>query len=320
MQKQCDDYILFRISGKIDPSYAPHFALESECDDIRHHCIHNNTAYVSVNLHMLFKWRERKGPEATYVALLEIFEKKNNEKMIDFILEYVANGHSQLSSEGRDLKFLKVNKRDDIPQLKKNYAEIKMKFTVVSLKMIKSLEKRLPPKHLAYYLSRIFSFRFESTDDITDIIMKTSSWFNTKVLEDIVNKFLSYKKQRELLHYKQELHAYLQQSIFNIPAESFQSGYVASDVKICYLKIPDDDDTLLDLSGNDAMQIEENLAEQLGIRHEVFNLCQYRLGCIELVFSVPTTVYESNCTLQQNVVPGQFQHELRLTVDFKDIL
>ena len=90
---------------------------------------------------------------------------------------------------------------------------------------------------------------------------------------------------------------------------------------IFYLKIPDEDANMMNLSGEDVLQIEGNLADYLGIRREVFNFCEYRLGCIELVFSIPTTLYESS---KKSMKPGRFEKdknkELRLTVDLKDIL
>ena len=51
--------------------------------------------------------------------------------------------------------------------------------------------------------------------------------------------------------------------------------------------LPDEEVEQLDLSGEDVLQIEGSLADYLGIPREVFNLCKYRLGCIELVFSIP---------------------------------
>ena len=86
---------------------------------------------------------------------------------------------------------------------------------------------------------------------------------------------------------------------------------------MCYLKIPDEDVNMLYLSGEDVLQIERNLADYLGIPHEAFNLCRYRLGCIELAFSIPTTLYKS---LQKHVVLDRIKNEFRLTVDLQDIL
>ena len=156
------------------------------------------------------------------------------------------------------------------------------------------------------------------------MIDKTSSWFNIKVLKTLVNRYGTDKDNKSLLHYEQDLLAYLKQSLFHIPTNSFQSSNDTSDVTICYLKIPDEVVELLDLSGEDVLQIEGGLADYLKIPREVFNLCKYRLGCIELVFSIPTTLYKSNCTLKKSMEPGRFEKdknkELRLTVDLKDIL
>ena len=299
--------------------YVSHFAHESECDEIRLCCADKDTSALFINLDMLFKWRKRKGTKATYQALLEIFQKENDEKMIDLVLKYAENGHSIHSFESEDLKFPKVSNKDDIPELEKQHTEIKEKFAFLSLQIIKSLEKTQRPRHIAYYVTKTSRFQFESTDDvyITDIIAKTSSWFNIKVLRSLVNRFGNDDDRESLSHYEQYLLAYLQQSLFNIPAESFQSSNDTSDVTICYLKIPDEEVELLDLSGENVLQIERNLADYLGIPHEVFNLCQYRLGCIELVFSIPTTLYES---LQKHVVLDRFKNEFRLTVDLQDIL
>ena len=268
---------------------------------------------------MLLQWKKRKGPEATYQALLEIFQQENDEKMIDIVLEHAEIGHSIHSFKSVDLKFPKCNKYD-IPELKKKHFEIKEKYAYFSLQIIKSLEKTQQQRHIAFYVTETSRFQFESTDDIIHIIAKTSSWFNIKVLWSLVNHFGNKDDRESLTHYEQYLRAYLQQSLFNIPAESFQSSNDTTDITMCYLKIPDNDVEKLDLSGEDVLQIERNLADYLEIRHEVFNLCKYRLGCIELVFSIPTTLYKSNCTLEKNVVLDRFKNEFRLTVDLEDIL
>ena len=296
--------------------YASSFASESECDKIRQHCADKDVDAVSINCNMLSMWRNRKGPEATYQALIEIFQAMNNEKMADLITEYAAEKiHSPCSHEYQDSK---VN--DKILELEEKNAQIKEKFAFLSVKIIKSLEKTEKPKQLAAYLSIVCHVQFEPTDDITDIILKTSSWFNIKVLKNVVNRFGSHEDKQALSHYEQDLLTYLQQSLLHIPSESFQSCNDTTEVTICYLKLPDEDVEMLDLSGEDVLQTEGNLADYLEIPREVFNLCEYRLGCIELVFSIPTTLYKSSSMLQQSTVPGEFQNELRLIIQPKDIL
>ena len=302
-----------RISGRIDPLlYASSFASEPERDEIRQRCADKYVDAVSINCNMLSMWRNRKGPEATYQALIEIFQAMNNEKMADLITEY-AHIHSTSSHE------YQVN--DKFRELEEKNAKIKEKFAFLSVKIIKSLEKTEKAKQLAHYLSTFCHVQFEPTDDITDIIFKASSWFNIKVLKNVVDRFGSYEDKEALLNYEQDLLTYLQQSLLYIPADSFQSSNDTSNVTICYLKIPDEDVSMLDLSGEDVLQIERNLAEYLGIRHEVFNLCEYRLGCLELVFSIPTTLYKS---IKKSTTPCKFEKdknkELRLTVDLKNIL
>ena len=70
---------------------------------------------------MLLKWRERKGPEATYLALREIFQKTNDEKVIDLITEYAEKGCDCFVSEPEDLQFPKVNRRMDISYLEHKF-------------------------------------------------------------------------------------------------------------------------------------------------------------------------------------------------------
>ena len=135
---------------------------------------------------MLFKWRERKGPEATYLALLEIFQKTNDEKVIDLITEYVVKGRNCFFSGSEDLKFPKLNtERIDASELEKNHYEIREKFAYLRYRITISLEKIMEPKHLADYISEFCCFQFKSTNDITDIIKEASSWFNTKVLQTV---------------------------------------------------------------------------------------------------------------------------------------
>ena len=270
---------------------------------------------------MLFKWRERRGPEATYLALIEIFQQTKDEKVIDLITEYVEKGHDCFFSESEDLQFPKVNERMDIPELEKLYYGINEKFAFLSVQIIKSLRKnKMEPKDLATYISISHHYKFTSTDDINDIITKTSSWFNIKVLRSVVQRFGSDKDKEALLQYEQDLHAYLQQSLFHIPAESFQSNNNMSDTTLCYLKFPDEIIEQLNISGEDVLQIERHLADYLQIDYRVFHFCMYRLGCMELVFSIPTRLYQSSVILQQRILPNLSTNEFRLIVDLEDIL
>ena len=324
LQERCDSRILFRISGRMDPlSYVSHFALESEHDEMLQRCVDKDGSALSINLEMLFKWRKRIGLKATYQALLEIFQRANDEKMIDLVRKYAENGHSMQTFEFEKLKFPKVNNRKDIPVLEKKYFEITAKFEFLREEIIQSLEKTHRPEDLAYYLSNAHHFQFESTDDTMDIMAKTSSWFNIKVLKSLVNHYGTDENKKALSNYEQDLRAYLQQSLFNIPAQSFQNS-IMSDVTMCYLKIADKDVNMLDLSGVDVLEIEGHLADYLEIPCEAFNLCEYRLGCIELVFSIPTTLYQSSFTLQKKMEPDRFEkdrdEELKLIVELKDIL
>ena len=144
----------------MDPSsYVPHFALESECNEIHQSCADQNTSANSINIDNVFKWKKRKGSGATYQALLEIFEKANDEKMIDLILKYAENGHSTHAVESMNLMFpIKMNNKDDIPEFKKKYIEITEKFAFISEQIIQSLKRTKQPKDLAYYLKKNLLF------------------------------------------------------------------------------------------------------------------------------------------------------------------
>ena len=89
---------------------------------------------------------------------------------------------------------------------------------------------------------------------------------------------------------------------------------------MCYLKLPDEIVEQMNISGEDVLHIEKNLADYLGIEHKNVNLCMYRLGCVELVFSIPTALYQSNFILQQGIIPNLSTNEFKLTVDLEDIL
>ena len=56
-------------------------------------------------------------------------------------------------------------------------------------KLYNHWKKTQQPRHIAFYLSNASRFQFESTDDITSMIDKTSSLFNIKVLKSLVNRF-----------------------------------------------------------------------------------------------------------------------------------
>ena len=324
LKEKCDLKILLCISGRISPrNYVTYFVPECDFDEIHHRCACNDIPHLSINLDMLLKWRERKGSEATYLALYEIFQKTNDEKVIDLITEYAAKGCDCFFSEPEDLHFPKVNRRMNISYLEQKFEEIIKKFASLSVRIIVSLRKNeTKPKDLATYLSRSLQYEFTSTNDIdiNDIITDISSWFNIKVLKDVVHEFGNKKDEEALLCYEKELYAYLQQSVFHIPAESFQSNSDKSDITLCYLKIPEEFEHK-HLSGKDLLKMEKHLANVLGIDCKVFNFCMYRLGCIELVFSIPTPLYQSSVTLEQSMVPSKSRpNEFKLNVDLESIL
>ena len=61
----------------MDPSsYVPHFALESEYDEIHQLCADKNTSAKSVNMDMLFKWKRREGSGAPIKHFLKYLKKQ----------------------------------------------------------------------------------------------------------------------------------------------------------------------------------------------------------------------------------------------------
>ena len=134
-------------------------------------------------------------PQSSYrntFFYMQGFKKVNDEKMIDLVLKYAENGHSIHAVKIMNLKFPKVSNKEDIAE----------KFAFHSLQTIKSLEKTQRPKDIAFYVTKACHFQFESTDDIIDIIAKTSSWFNIKVLKNVINRFGSNKDKTVLSNYE----------------------------------------------------------------------------------------------------------------------
>ena len=298
---------------------APFFITTADIEDIEKTFFCNGEKIHE----MLWKWRERKGRYATYLSLVHIFRKIKMDNVAHFVQENIEEPVSILFEE---MCFPLKKNETELHQLEDYNMKIRKRFASIVLQIRKSLLKRnIDPTDLKLYLLGIVG-RCEKIDraknlgDIFLALYKHQSWFNFGLYEAIIEEFGGEEEKEELENYKNELSAYLKQSLIEIPnpIQQHDSGNQTRFV----LKVPDYKEGLPNLSGCDVQEIKRNLARRLRIHSQSLSFCEYRLGCIELVFTMQTPLFEcyKSETLLKSITWDQSKGEYRFIIDPNSIL
>ena len=289
----------------------------------------------SRKLSLLWKWRSRKGSDATYLAIVDVFLRMKDRNLAEIVLRYVKemfqhqpqpigsyvypervssyhNWESKSAAEKKQIKDRLYNQNQDIRE----------KYSFLIQNIIDSFEKRnIKVKRLKIFLDTYGSVtniprpthamllsQFENASDLDDVFLVLcghySSWFNIRLLNAIVTQFGNDEDQKKMKIYEDELLHYLQRSLFQIPSKSFPPSHENPGLVTLFLLLPND--TIP--TGEDVNNITCNLSQLLGISDGILQFLGFEDCSILLIFGVPEQLLHINAL--QSLIEKYFTYDV----------
>ena len=324
IEKQCDDMLFQILSPQMSNIHdtAPCFGFtQPEIEEIQI----DKPSERSRKLSLLWKWRSRKGSDATYLAIVDVFLRMKDQNLAEIVLQHVKEMFQhQLQPIGSDVYPERVNSYDnwerksaaEKEQIKNRlYSEnqnIGEKYSFLIQNIIDSFVKRnIDVKCLKMFLDTHGSMplsQFESASDLVDVFSVLcryySSWFNIRLLKAIVKQFGSDEDRKQMKLYEDKLLVYLKRSLFEIPSKSFARGHENADLIPLFLLLPND----IVPTGEDVKNITHNLSQLLGISDGILQFLGFEDCSILLIFGVPEQLLHINAL--QSLIEKYFTYDV----------
>ena len=321
LKKACDMDLFRDLMQKI-PSFdlaAPYFDLtKPELEEF-----HNDYKKEKCRrLQMLWRWEEKKGSDATYLALVKVFLKMDNKLLAEFVVQHAICFFEQ---ELLDSHLTPKLKNDLLLENQK----IRRNFHSLFLCILDSFEKRnITVKQLMIFLQSYVRnespttlfLHFQSDIGLKDLFLillnHYLSWFNTELLKAIVEEFGCDNDKTLLTAYEQnELIPYLQRSIFQIP-ESFTTQHETASMVHLHFYLPHDQIP----TGQDVYYFQRNVSRYFGISRGIIQFVGFKHGSIILIFQLPETLLEQNHSIKNHFTYDPVKKTYNYNEDLDQIL
>ena len=270
---------------------------------------------------VLWKWKRRNGSAATTIELVKAFLKMEKRDAAESFLKYLSEKTTKSIDSQPD--YLAPHKaKDRYPNWERltpsEMEGVRNKLIIENRKVREAyavfvghvmqsfIERKVDPNVVqsvahsfgtlesSMYISTIL-FGFHENDSIAIVLSKLTkhcSWFNYESLKVIVKAVGNETEKQYLETYEDKnLIPYLNRSIFEIPCAS---SHDQSRTNLLF-KVSED----LSMTGNEVKAVQLNLAQLLGLTNAILHFHNYNEGCIELVFSLPTTVFRESSHIPQ---------------------
>ena len=303
LDKPCCDNLFATLKTKI-PSFedaAPHFGFkETEIEELLKDCSYERQR----RLQMLWKWKEKNGSDATYLAIVKVFLKMENKELAECVLGFCHEKEvPSIDSRVNPSKVKKYQNWDSMSNFEREKItnnlhvenqEIRMKYSFLIDNFLISLEKcniqvsRLKLFLASYGVPQATLLNATTLADVLLIIQTSySSWFNIELFDRIVEQFGSDDDKGKMRVYEEsDLVPYLERSIFEMPSKSFGAGNETADCIPLGLRLPDE----VIPTGKDVAIIKHNLSQLLGITSEILQFIRYDDGSTILIFGAPESL------------------------------
>ena len=320
LDKECnDDGLIIKASQSIDnfKKASRFLSLSSQSlDEISR--IDND---VERKTAVLWNWKRKNGSAATTIDLVKAFLKMEKRDAAESILKYL----SEKTTESMDSQpyYLALHKaKDRYPNwecLTPSEKEVETNKLMIENQNVHEayaifvgrimqsfIERKVNPivvQTIADSFGTLESstnistvvFGFDEYDSIATVLsklIKHCSWFNYESLKVIIKSIGNETEKQYLETYEDKnLIPYLNRSIFEIPCASSHDSSRTN----LLLKVSED----LTITGNKVKAVQLKLAQLLGCTDAILHFHNYIEGCIELVFSLPTTVFRKSSHLSQ---------------------
>ena len=274
---------------------------------------------------VLCKWKGRNGSGATTIELVKAFLKMEKRGTVESLLKYLSEKPTESIDSQPDYlaphkakdcypnweRLTPSEKEKETNKLMIENRNVREAYAVfvghimqsfigrkVDPNVVQAVAHSFGTLESSMYISTIV-FGFHENDSIGAVLFKLikhCSWFNYESLKVIVKAVGNETEKQYLETYEDKnLIPYLNRSIFEIPCASCNDQ---SRTNLLF-KVSED----ISITGNKVKAVQLKLAELLGCTHAILHFHNYNEGCIELVFSLPTTVFR-----ESSHIPQMFTH------------
>ena len=344
LDKECnDDGLIIKASQSIDnfKEAGRFLCLSSQSlDEISQ--INND---VERKTAVLWNWKRKNGSAATTIDLVQAFLKMEKRDAAESILKYLSEKTTE-SMDSQPYSLAPHKAKDRYPNWERltpsekegvrnklmiEYRNVREAYAVfVGCIMQSFIERKVNPivvQTIADSFGTLESsvstvvFGFDVNDSIATVLsklIKHCSWFNYESLKVIVKSVGNETEKQYLETYEDKnLIPYLNRSIFEIPCASSHDPSRTN----LLLKVSED----LTITGNKVKAVQLNLAQLLGCADAILHFHNYNEGCIELVFSLPTTIFHKSSHMPQmftHIEWGESQkcYRVKCNVDLVSLL
>ena len=315
LEKECDDGVFIEVSQHMNDDYIAAGHCLGLSTQILFSISHSDKSDIQKKNEMLWIWKRKMGCAATSKELVKALLKMEDQFVAESILKYLSkrttplplNSTSHLAPEKAEncypnWKDLSECEKEAVRnKLMDDNRDVREAYTVFVAQLIQSFVKReVHPKVIQSIVrsygvseghqSQPIVFDFQRDDSVYDVFSELSkhcTWFNYESFQVVV-KVLGDESERKSLKEYEDKHLipYLKCSIFEIPCAPFYNQSLRTKI---VLKVSAD----LIITGGEVKAIQRNLAKLLGFQSgAILHFHDYNEGCIELVFSLPTVVFE----------------------------
>ena len=342
LKKPCCDNLFMALMTEI-PSFedaAPHFGFKQpEIVELRT----DGNEERERRLKMLWKWKEKNGSDATYLAIVNIFIEMKNKQLAEVVLTFICEKKIPLIIESH-VNPLKVRKYASWNSMSKSEKEkitntlpvenqkIRNKYSLLVDGILASFEKRkIEVNRLKLsiitslgVIADVLKYKYEKASTLAGVLLilhdSGTSWFNIELLKSIVEKLGSDEDKTNITSYEQkDLVPYLQRSIFEIPSNSFGPGSGTADQISLGLRLPNE----VIPTGNHVAVICHNLSQLLGIPDGILVFIRYDEGSTILIFGVPEALMHTallQSTMEEYCTPDISKRNYAFRGDLTEVL
>ena len=346
LEKECDDGVFIEISQHMNDDYiAVGHCLHLSSEKV-HSISQSDKSDVQKKIEILWAWKRKNGSAATSKELVKTFLKMEDRFVAESILKYLSKRTTSLPQTTIfHLALEKAKNRhpnwEDLTeseqeavrnQLMDENRDVREAYVLFVAQLTKSFrERKVNPRDIQstvcnygiaeghQHEPKVFDFRRD--DSISDVFFELSqhcTWFNYDFFHVIVN-ILGDESERKCLNKYEDEHLipYLKRSIFEIPCTPL---HAQSQRTKLLLKVSAD----LVITGGEVKAVQRNLAKLLGFKSStLLRFENYNKGCIELVFSLPTVIFEKSSPgskLFTNIEWDKLRQSYRFIVGLANVL
>ena len=343
LKKECDNSLFIEVSQHMDDyiKVGQGLHLSSKAlDDISQ----SEKADREKKIAILWAWKRENGSTAIAINLIKASLKMNDLDVAKAILRYLSKKTASESQTSEihlapercypNWKDLTENEQEAVRnKLMRENHDVRKAYTFFVAQLIQSFRSReVDPRDIQLIIfsfgaldssqnQSVDMFNFCEVDSITDVFYKLSkhcTWFNYESFQVIVEIVGNEEEKQCLKTYENDhLIPYLKRSIFEIP---FVPSHSQSQRTNLLFKISAD----LVITGGEVKSIQQKVAQLLGFESPVIlHFEDYNVGCIELVFSLPTVVVNerfSKSTLSRYFVWEQSRNSFKVNVNVITLL